>query len=124
MFGFFDITDAMVLHSDDYCTSYYYHDSYSYSFAPTAFQLWTEFTNTMGINININVDIDIDSMLPITATITTIDVLRFFLFLSVVLFLCTAVLLQGTLLQLGMVRCRRTLEGWNAMLTNASRRLV
>ena len=78
--------------------------------------------NSVGIKINSN--IDIDSMLPIIVPITTIDVLRCFLFLSVIIFLCTAALLQGTLLQLGMVRCRRTLEGWNAMLTNSSRRLV
>ena len=55
---------------------------------------------------------------------TTIHILRLSLFLSVGLFLCTAILLQGTLLELGMVRCRRTLYRWNALLDNCCRRLT
>lgn len=61
-----------------------------------------------------------------TTTITTTtnieDVLRFLLFLSVVVFLCTALLLQGTLLELGMMRCRRTMERWNRILHRTSLR--
>ncbi len=83
---------------EDYCSA-----DNSSSFAPTLLQMWDEFQETMGIN--------------------TIDVLRGFLFLSVCLFLCTAVLLQGTLLELGIVRCRRTLGRWNALLTKSCRRL-
>ena len=91
--------DTLVINSEDYCSA-----DYNSSFAPSFLQLWTEFQDTMGI--------------------TTIDILRCFLFLSVSLFLCTAVLLQGTLLELGIVRCRRTLGRWNALLDNSCRRLT
>ena len=91
--------DTLVIDIEDYCSI-----DYDSSFAPSFLQRWAEFQDTMGI--------------------TTIDILRLFLFLSVSLFLCTAVLLQGTLLELGMVRCRRTLCRWNALLDNSCRRLT
>lgn len=50
------------------------------------------------------------------------DVLRCLLFVSVSVFLCTALLLQGTLLELGMIRCRRKMERWNTLLARTSRR--
>ncbi|VEU42682.1 unnamed protein product [Pseudo-nitzschia multistriata] len=43
-------------------------------------------------------------------------VLRFLLAVSVAVFLGTAFLLQATLLELGMLRCRRALAGWRAVL--------
>ena len=109
MRGFFDDIDDALDHDSDYCFAYYYHH---FSFAPTIYQLWTEFIDTIGMGMGI----------PIT--ITTVDILRCLLILSVCLFLCTAVILQGTLLELGMVRCRRTMGKWNAVLTDSCRRLV
>ena len=97
------IIDTLGIPGDeDYCSAHYYYSAHS-SYAPTLFQLWTEFFDRMDI--------------------TTVDVLRCSLSLSVSLFLCTAVLLQGTLLELGIVHCRRTLGRWNALLTNSCRRL-
>ena len=60
-----------------------------------------------------------------TATDTSVvPVLRFLLFLSVCLFLWTAILLQGTILELGMIRCRRMLQAWNRFLAFSCRRLT
>ena len=115
MNGFFDDIEYTLDHDNDYCSAYYYHH---FSFAPTIYQLRTEFIDTIGMIMDMGMGMGI----PIT--ITTVDILRCLLILSVCLFLCTAVLLQGTLLELGMVRCRRTLGKWNAVLTNSCRRLA
>lgn len=97
MGGFID-DDLVLIDIEDYCSA-----NYSSSFAPSFLQMWAEFQESTGI--------------------TTIDVLRCFLFLSVSLFLCTAVLLQGTLVELGIIHCQRQLGRWNALLTNSCRRL-
>jgi hypothetical protein len=55
---------------------------------------------------------------------TTEDVLRYFLYLSIIMFLCTAVLLQATLLELGMMRCRRKMERWNQLLSRTTQRTI
>ena len=49
-------------------------------------------------------------------------VLRFLLAVSVAVFLGTAFLLQATLLELGMLRCRRALAGWRAVLSRTALR--
>ena len=74
------------------------------SFGVTIYNFWIELIEVMDITI--------------------VDVLRFFLYLSVSLFLCTAVLLQGTLIEIGIVRCRRKLGRWNAILMNSCQRLM
>ena len=54
---------------------------------------------------------------------TTVGALRCCLFLSVVIFLWAAVLLQGTVMELGIVYCQKTLDGWKGILTKTCRRL-
>ena len=56
--------------------------------------------------------------------ITTEDILRYFLYLSIIMFLYTAVLLQTTLLELGMMRCRRKMERWNQLLSRTTKRTI
>ena len=56
--------------------------------------------------------------------ITTEDILRYFLYLSIIMFLCTAILLQTTLLELGMMRCRRKMERWNQLLSRTTQRTI
>lgn len=116
-----DAIELSIIDSDNFCAAHYYQSS----FAPTALQAAGEametgasflsslfpFASNIYANVrNVNIDV--------------IGVLRCSLFLSVSLFLCTAILLQGTLLELGMVRCRRKLERWNRILTNISRRVA
>ena len=56
--------------------------------------------------------------------ITTEDILRYFLYLSIIMFLYTAILLQTTLLELGMMRCRRKMERWNQLLSRTTKRTI
>ena len=56
--------------------------------------------------------------------ITTEDILRYILYLSIIMFLYTAVLLQTTLLELGMMRCRRKMERWNQLLSRTTQRTI
>jgi hypothetical protein len=56
--------------------------------------------------------------------ITTENILRYFLYISIFMFLCTSVLLQTTLLELGMMRCRRKMERWNQLLSRTTQRTI
>ena len=56
--------------------------------------------------------------------ITIEDTLRYFLYLSIIMFLYTAILLQTTLLELGMMRCRRKMERWNQLLSRTTKRTI
>jgi hypothetical protein len=70
-------------------------------------------------------DSTIKSMLAdMVEVITTEDILRYFLYISIIMFLCTAVLLQTTLLELGLMRCRRKMERWNKLLLRTAQRTI
>jgi hypothetical protein len=50
--------------------------------------------------------------------------LRFCLFLAVCMFLYASVLLQETMLAIGLIRCRRKLYKWNNLASSVSRRAI
>ena len=107
------MVDASGIDGDNQYIANYNHFLYylpTSSFVSNAFYYWLIGTVDTGDDNNVN--------------ISTVHVLRFLLFISVSLFLYTAVLLQGTLLEIGMVRCRRTLERWNRILSFSCRRLT